>query len=255
MNYNLGLSTYPIFDETYRNLLNAKILAHYEFYEIGFETAGLFKNRLNQKMEEIMPYYNQLYKSAQIEFDPITNHSYTENYEGHDNNKSTETQKDNRKTTNDVTGDSETNGTGKETVEEKGSGTTKNQSTGENKTYASDTPQGLLSSDLLENELYISNAALGKSEDTGSGETTKQATQNKDTTSKTTGHTFTSGINEDTYSSDKDKKDDFWKQFERKLSGYTGSSPSDLLQKYRETFLNIDMMVINELSELFMLIW
>jgi len=36
--------------------------------------------------------------------------------------------------------------------------------------------------------------------------------------------------------------------------GYTGS-PSALLSEYRSTFLNIDMLVINELEDLFMLVW
>ena len=33
------------------------------------------------------------------------------------------------------------------------------------------------------------------------------------------------------------------------------ASESELLNMYRETFLNIDMMVIDELSELFLGIW
>lgn len=37
-------------------------------------------------------------------------------------------------------------------------------------------------------------------------------------------------------------------------TGYQGS-PSDLLMRYRQTFINPDMMVINELEELFMQIW
>ena len=52
-NYDLGLKDYPIFDESYREQLNNKIIQHYYFREIGFETEALFKNRLNQKMNEI----------------------------------------------------------------------------------------------------------------------------------------------------------------------------------------------------------
>ena len=59
--FDLGLRNYPIFDENYRSKLNEKILNHYYMREIGFETAGLFKRYLNVKMEEIMPYYNQMY--------------------------------------------------------------------------------------------------------------------------------------------------------------------------------------------------
>lgn len=63
--YNLGLMNYPIFDESYRESLNNKIVDHYAFEEIGFDTPERFKFELNKSMNEIMPYYNELYK-AQI---------------------------------------------------------------------------------------------------------------------------------------------------------------------------------------------
>lgn len=62
---------YPIFDENYRNTLENKILLHYYTQEIGQETYGLWKLRLQAKLNEIMPYYNQLYKSELLEFNPL----------------------------------------------------------------------------------------------------------------------------------------------------------------------------------------
>ena len=56
---------YPIFDEEYRELLEKKILRHYYTREICEETVGLWKLRLQDKMNLIMPYYNQMYKSEQ----------------------------------------------------------------------------------------------------------------------------------------------------------------------------------------------
>lgn len=64
------VNKYPIFDEAYRDGLNAKIVDHYRNYEIGQETQGLFRHALNRKMREIMPLFNQLYVSARLEFDP-----------------------------------------------------------------------------------------------------------------------------------------------------------------------------------------
>lgn len=61
--YDLGLDTYPIFEEQYRVILNQKILDHFAFREIGFETVPLFKFMLNRKMNEIMELYNQKYLS------------------------------------------------------------------------------------------------------------------------------------------------------------------------------------------------
>lgn len=59
----LGLADYPIFDEAYRETLNNKIVRHYFMYEIGAETAGLFRLFVRDAMFLIMPYYNQLYLS------------------------------------------------------------------------------------------------------------------------------------------------------------------------------------------------
>lgn len=55
---------YPIFEEVYRRPLERKILSHYYTREIGYETVGRWKLALRNKMNEIMPYYNQLYKAA-----------------------------------------------------------------------------------------------------------------------------------------------------------------------------------------------
>ena len=65
-NFNFGLDSYPIFDENYRETLNNNILNHYLMNEIGFETAELFKFYLNQKMNEIMPFYNILYSKQHL---------------------------------------------------------------------------------------------------------------------------------------------------------------------------------------------
>lgn len=69
---------YPIFDEAYRGVLEKKILRHYYTREIGQETFGLFQLFLSDKMNEIMPYYNQLYESELLkhQIEPLTNSGY-----------------------------------------------------------------------------------------------------------------------------------------------------------------------------------
>lgn len=68
---------YPIFDNRYRSVLEKKILLHYYTREISEETVGLWKLRLCDKLNLIMPYYNQLYESALIDFDPLVDVNYT----------------------------------------------------------------------------------------------------------------------------------------------------------------------------------
>ncbi len=73
----LGLSDYPIFDESYRQPLNDKIIRHYYFQEIGSETVARFAWYVRNTMFEMMPFYNQLYSSLNLITDPLTNVQYT----------------------------------------------------------------------------------------------------------------------------------------------------------------------------------
>lgn len=78
----LGLNDYPIFDETHREILNNKIIRHYYFREIGFETVEQFRFMLRRTMHEIMPYYNKLYESELLVTEPMfsKNMDYTEKW-------------------------------------------------------------------------------------------------------------------------------------------------------------------------------
>ena len=62
---------YPIFDNSYKSVLETKIIKHFYTREIGFETVGLWKLKLDTKMNEIMPYYNKLYNSELLQFNPL----------------------------------------------------------------------------------------------------------------------------------------------------------------------------------------
>ena len=68
---------FPIFDENYRLVLEKKILKHYYTREICAETVGLWKLWLDARMNEIMPYYNKLYESELLEFNPFYDADYT----------------------------------------------------------------------------------------------------------------------------------------------------------------------------------
>lgn len=53
-----------------------KIIKHYYMREIGFETVALFQMKLDEKMNLIMPFYNELYASEEFNKDnPLENHS------------------------------------------------------------------------------------------------------------------------------------------------------------------------------------
>lgn len=74
---NIFNFSFPIFDESYRLTLEKKILRHFYTREISEETYGLWKLRLEDKLNLIMPYYNKMYESELLEFNPLYDVDYT----------------------------------------------------------------------------------------------------------------------------------------------------------------------------------
>lgn len=261
--YDLGLKTYPIFDESYRAELNSKILAHYKFREIGFETAGLFRDRLNEKMGLIMPYYNQFYKSAMLEFNPLLNSKIQESTDS----KKGETAKTD--TMQKIKGTTDTTSNRDETINDTTKGTKNNTEEGTNhgtasdtknrKEVGSDTPQGLLSIGNIENQLYASTAAIGEETDSHTEDSNHKITTNETTDGTykrtTSGGETSNGNTSQDLNGNVTANTDSWSALTHLLEGYSGTSASELLQQFRATFMNIDAMVISELESLFMCIY
>ena len=208
--WNKIFDNFPIFDESYRSVLCSKILKHYYTREISAETVGLWQLWLNTRMDEIMPYYNKLYESALLEFDPFKDTNYSRNHGG------------------TFTGDTVRNGRSEIDVDN----SVTSNGTSNSKNLFSDTPQGAITN--IENESYLTNATLIKDTDTN--------TTNTDGNS-TTQNTETTGIT----------NTDNW--IETIVGKQSTVSYSKLLQEFRDTFLNIDVMIINDLGDLFMNLW
>lgn len=241
--------TFPIFDENYRTVLEKKILKHFYTREICEETVGLWKLRLDTKLNEIMPYYNKLYSSELLEFNPLYTANLTRtkktDYDSNrnENENISDTSSSNRTTSNngevDSTNNSTTTGTG--------SGTSNNTSTD----LYSDTPQGSLSS--VESNTYLTNAR--KVTDNGST-SSKTSNTNSSTGKAKSSESGTDNIS-GTYGRIRGNTDALTstEDYLETVVGYEGTSASDLLLKFRETFLNIDMLIINDLEDLFFQLW
>ena len=322
----LGLSDYPIFDENYRHILNDKIIRHFYFREIGFETAAQFAFFLRRTMHEHMPYFNQLYNSLNIIEDPITNrkYSWSETYElaqggsttsekqggtttdsTRDENVTDETSYGKVDTNVLVHGktDTETDTYGKtmthstETqygriTDTENGGTDSNTEGGiHERVIRSDTPMNQISNSGVENLNYATEVTYTDREGTSASETTyggtthiendgSDVTDSTDTTAGTdTKRVQTTGTDTDTSTlSGKDTKTIELDRIDHSgpvsnesgtttrdldehggrshnVSGYDGTSPADLLMKWRETFINVDMQVIASLETLFFGLW
>lgn len=293
---------FPIFDESYRTVLETKILKHYYTREIGLETVGLWKLKLDTKLNEIMPFYNQLYKSELIEFNPLYDvdltRDHTLNRSEQTEQTGTETADTNKNGTIDTTTSGTKTGTSRENIDvsenqeteqnsksdtdiKNTTGSTSEETATGTKTHYdkySDTPQGSLQN--VQNDTYLTNARMVNDNDTQTGKTTVSGsdtstgstTADTSTTANSTSETTHTGNTTDetsgtqnTKSADTEKRnatqtankeltslDDYLEHVRGKNGGVSYSA---MLNEFRTTFLNIDMQVINELSDLFMNLW
>lgn len=237
---NNSLANYPLYagKKNYdliptREQLNEKILNHYKYHEIGFETVGRFLDELKITMNEIMPYYNELFKTIEIMADlenPFDNVDVTETFE-ETRNDSASTSGESASTSRNEASDSRTSET-----------TATSDGTTTNKNKFSDTPQNNVNNinNYLTEYREENNVANTNSTDntTSNGSGVSEATGTATTTSEsestgTTRHTFTKKGNQgvNTYAHD--------------------------MNEFRTSIIDVMDRIIhdNRIAELFMLVW
>lgn len=198
-NFDFQMTSYPIFDENYRETLNNNILNHYYENEIGFETASLFRFYLNQTLNEIMPKYNELYKAQKQIIDNnllIGNVNLTEELQG---NNTTQTSSTSQSINNGTTN---------------------------NKNLFQDTPQGQISQTDIDNQTWATNLTLDHN-------TSNNTINDNSNTSGTGTNNYIKTI----------------------IGNNGGKYNIELLKEINNNLMNIDLMVINELYNLFMQIF
>lgn len=233
---------FPIFDEEYRNVLCTKILRHYYTREIGLETYGLWKLKLQTKLNEIMPYYNKLYESELYKYNPLHDVDMTTTNVGQKTGERTDVQNDNRTNTF----------SGSRTNENEQTNVASNENTrnvdSQDRDMYSDTPQGTLTG--VDTNTYLTNfrKVLGTNNTTDKGNATdiakgKQTTSDQNTESSTGRNTSVGKTN---------NTEDYVMHVVGKSAG---ANYAKMIKDFRDNLLNIDMDVIRDLGELFMLLW
>lgn len=251
--WNKIFSDFPIFDEEYRSELCKKILRHYYTREICCETVGRWKLFLSDKMKNIMPYYNQLYKSALLTIEPLintkneTSHHETADETNSQQNTSTDSATENETNNQTITDTKSSNSKDNST----NSGTT--NSTNDNWVLSSDTPQGGLKG--IKDMEYLTNATNNNGTSTinvnGTDTSTNESSENGKNVLE--GKRSKTDSKQSNFNSSMTKNNAI--QYLTNNKGISGVSESELLLKFRETFLNIDMMIIDELKDLFFTLW
>lgn len=227
---------YDLFDNEHKEELETKILSHYYTQEIGFETYGLWHFNFRRRFLELLPYYNQLYESAALEYNPLDDVNYTKLHMGSDSEQGTiqsaNTGNGSSTKQNAVTDNSSSNST---TID-----------VNTNWNLYSDTPQGSISRIDVDGNNYLTNA-------------TKNTDNNNETYAGQNARTINTAENNsynDSRTNATNTNNQGTNQFTETMKGKVGTySYSKLIKDYRENILNIDLMFINEFADLFMLLW
>jgi len=213
---HLSADYYPIYDENHRTELNEKIIRHYALREIGQETAQQFTFYLGMTMAEIMPYFNERYKTLDMEYNPLQSVDMTT-----DSENGSESQSSSKaSSTQDSTSSS--------------SSKSDNASTTTSKSFDSDVPQTGVVGDFAR---YASHANESQADSSGT------ASSSQDSASHATSHSATDYQHDASNSKGKSH-----------VSGRNQSAMS-LIQEYRNAIINVDMEIVRSLEPCFMQLW
>ena len=168
---------YPVIDSETKKRIEIAILKHYYLREIAFETIGIFKIKLNDRLNLIMPRYNSLYEKQDLSLSPYINSYLKETGESNSTNDNIVTNEDWQTT--------------------------------------SDTPRGILTE--LKEGKYSSMAV---------------------------------------YNENNDKTNSYGNSdYNRTVESLNGITYAEAFRSYYDNIISIDEELVNEFSDLFMVIW
>lgn len=248
--------------------LEKNFMLQYYTREIGFETFGLFKTKLQAKLWEIMPLYNKLYALEHKNLDFFSDVDYTKKFDG-------TVEQDG--TTNERNGTIEHANSGKETTTTTGSykdtnsgdvtdtNITSNGYTDENSgsdlNLYSNTPQSEI--DIADTNAYITELTKNKKGTSVERTYDDLTVENTHTDESSTERTFDDYQIEnennkklvDTFTRllDTIDKTDTTHNIER-VFGNMGNN-LDKFIKYRDNIMNLEQRIVNDCSDLFMQLW
>lgn len=191
--FNLFDFPYNLYDNDLKPWFEEKFYQHFMFCEIGFDSVAMFKQRLMSKLNDIFPYYKQLYETEiackDIEF--MLNKDLKESYVRELSSNSNSNQESNM-TSNSLS------------------------------TAGQLTPSLIANSEKIDKFMDTAQKDNGSSNSTSTGESTGNSKEE---------YTLTSQGN----------------------IGITSSA--ELLSKWREVLINIDLLIFEECNDLFMQIF
>lgn len=262
---------YPIFDSDFKSVFETNFIKDFYTREIGFETEELFKQKLEAWLLMNMDYYNSLFESERLHYDPLINFEMVEAKDG----ETTTNRKDNRTIeqetntqqddTTDETSKTNRDETTSQDTDTKQKYNTKTDEDYFNRTIHSDNPDSRLRLSTKDGGGTIEYAS-DISEDTGDTSTKTDGDTTTDTKSKTDSDIDTDTDakteremeSEQETSHDEDYKRDVETMdnyLQRNFGKIGVRSYADMIMEYRRSLLRVQRQIHNELSQLFMLVY
>ena len=273
---------YPVTDPNFKEKIEEDVTEYFYSYEIGFETPDMFKQKFRAKFRRIMSYYNDLYNTTLLEYNPLINYKMSELMEQLTNTGHSED------STQDLTSNTQTEDEGTRTEDTQTSSdntrtdnlqTTTDSTRTDNLTRTIDETNTV--SDYPQQPIaggsYASGSGMRNSTEDNTGTVSDEGTTNQTgtvsdegTTSQTgtvsdEGTTSQTGTVSDTGTGTTNRTDNTTANrtgtstvnldYEKTIEGLTGTSYQDLIAKERENILRISGMVIAELKTLFILVY
>ena len=225
-NFKLFDFDYAFDDKTFKAQLEQQIIDYYYDYEIGQETPDMFKRKFKARWNRIISYYNKMYNTTLLTYNPLTNEKLTEVLDQLAASSNTQATDMATASTGKVTND-QTN-----TTEQHTSNATTDNST------VSDYPQQPIAGGSY---------ASGASSSSTSSDGTNDVTLNIDSEQNSTDNTTNRGTvtNNGTVNTD----------YTKTIEGITGSTYPDLITKHRDAILRISDMIIHEMKPCFILVY
>lgn len=279
--------SYPIFDEAYRKIFETHFIRHFYMREIGYETEGLFKFNLQTWLMIHMPYFNKLFESELITFNPLHN-TEVDNTHTKKNDLSRDDVRDivsdmlaNEKANSVTDQTSNTEGTSKTDTEEEShadedaSETSNTNTTDDNfaRNLRSDTPDSRLTITSNDGEGVIEYASEIKEQNEkneSDSDTTKDGTKTTDTTGTSSSDSSMTTDSESNQQSEMErdntqnvKSNDQLNSEINEIEDFVAyrvgkigvQSYSKMVMEFRQTFIRIEQGIFHEMNQLFMLVY
>ena len=257
-----ALSTYPLYKgkKLYdliptREELNKRLLNHYKYREIGFETPGRFVDELEIVMCEIMPYYNEMFKSVEIMADlenPFDNVDVVETYSETNSTDTSGTSSGNTKSNSSSTGEDNSSTNTKSSDES----TVDSEVNHNSKNVHSETPGNELdiTADNIDSVPYADKVTWNKDTNNDTSTTTGTSDTTTKSTSKSSG---TSESNSDVKSTSTGKSVSKTEHTYQKKGNQGVNTYAHDMNEFRTSIIDVVNQIITDerISELFMLVY